>query len=249
VPMIALRDTELFYEYAPGPMTTVVFLHGGVSSSTTDWTVISPILQNYGYGTLTFDARGHGKSRPWLGPVSTRCAVQDFRAVLVGLEVPTFALVAFSHGCLTAFRFAQAWPKEVRCAVLIGFAPRYSYVAIEQMRADSSVRWRKWASSIHDESHGSGHWRRLLDDLAADRRTRYGRISDTDLTGFNTPTLLVTGDRDPYSPLVQTLRTFQAMPHADLAVLPNSGHPAHGNHPDTFGSLVANFIERNGSTG
>jgi pimeloyl-ACP methyl ester carboxylesterase len=64
------------------------------------------------------------------------------------------------------------------------------------------------------------------------------------LKKMTVPTLLLTGDADPYMP-PSVLRLFkQHMPSAEMCVIPESGHAAHWENPEEFNRHVLEFLAK-----
>ena len=57
------------------------------------------------------------------------------------------------------------------------------------------------------------------------------------------PTLVITGDDDRIVPTEQSLRLADALPNAQLVVVPQCGHLPHEEHPDLFMQAVTDFLE------
>jgi pimeloyl-ACP methyl ester carboxylesterase len=56
------------------------------------------------------------------------------------------------------------------------------------------------------------------------------------------PTLVITGDDDRIVPTEQSLRLADALPNAELVVIPQCGHLPHEEHPDLFMQAVTEFL-------
>jgi pimeloyl-ACP methyl ester carboxylesterase len=69
-------------------------------------------------------------------------------------------------------------------------------------------------------------------------------VTWTNLETFKVPTLLLTGDADLYTP-PSVLRMFvEHMKHAEYKVIPESGHSAYWENPETFNRTVLTFIRK-----
>jgi len=60
------------------------------------------------------------------------------------------------------------------------------------------------------------------------------------LARVTAPTLLLTGDRDPFVSLEQTVRLMRLLPNAELAVIPAAGHA----YDHRFTAAALEFIGR-----
>ncbi len=70
------------------------------------------------------------------------------------------------------------------------------------------------------------------------------RVTFSALEHLGPPTLLVTGDADPFTPPA-VLRLFkQHMPAAEFLVVPESGHAAYWENPEVFNEAVLEFLGR-----
>jgi pimeloyl-ACP methyl ester carboxylesterase len=76
-------------------------------------------------------------------------------------------------------------------------------------------------------------------------RTQLGIMAETDqrdlLPEIAIPTLLVWGELDLRSPLVVARRFEEAIPHAQLVVIPGAGHVCHLEQPERFNEAVRAF--------
>ncbi|MCE9639513.1 MAG: alpha/beta hydrolase [Betaproteobacteria bacterium] len=64
------------------------------------------------------------------------------------------------------------------------------------------------------------------------------------LESLKVPTLLMTGDADLYTP-PSVLRMFTArMPHAESAVIPETGHSSYWESPAEFNRVVLAFLRK-----
>ncbi len=67
-----------------------------------------------------------------------------------------------------------------------------------------------------------------------------------DLPRLAVPTLLLWGDRDRVVPVAHARTAVQRVPHADLAVLPATGHLPHVEQPEQFVAAVLAFLSARG---
>ena len=64
------------------------------------------------------------------------------------------------------------------------------------------------------------------------------------LAALTTPTLLITGDADLYTP-PSVLRMFAAhMKHADAVLIPETGHSSYWESPDVWNEAVLRFMKK-----
>jgi pimeloyl-ACP methyl ester carboxylesterase len=68
-------------------------------------------------------------------------------------------------------------------------------------------------------------------------------ITLSELHTIRAPSLIMAGDRDLIS-LSHTLLIYQNIPHANLWIVPNSGHSTLMEHADEFNRKVDEFLNR-----
>jgi pimeloyl-ACP methyl ester carboxylesterase len=90
---------------------------------------------------------------------------------------------------------------------------------------------------------GVRHWDRALWEFAMANRPLYLAAR---LHRLRQPILIITGDHDRVIPTRHTIRLAQAIPHAELAVIPNCGHLPHEECPAEFLATTRPFLAKLG---
>ena len=91
-------------------------------------------------------------------------------------------------------------------------------------------------------AEGTRRWRELAQHLRS-QPTR-NRITFAALETIRTPTLLITGDADLYSP-PPVLRQFAArFPNCESLVVAECGHSAFWEQPEAFNQAVLDFLSK-----
>jgi pimeloyl-ACP methyl ester carboxylesterase len=62
------------------------------------------------------------------------------------------------------------------------------------------------------------------------------------LSELRQPTLIVSGDNDPFFPVKNQWLLLRELPHAQLAVYPQAGHAPHHQHPAEVAAQVEHFL-------
>jgi pimeloyl-ACP methyl ester carboxylesterase len=75
----------------------------------------------------------------------------------------------------------------------------------------------------HDSAQGAGHWKTVFAQTF-DRVTQPHGYTTENLHAITVPTLILTGDRDPFCTVEEGAAAYRALPAGELAVLPNAGH-------------------------
>ena len=77
--------------------------------------------------------------------------------------------------------------------------------------------------SDHDGAQGAGHWQAVLAQTF-DRITQPHGYTLDDLHTISAPTLILTGDRDPFCTVEEGAAAYHALQAGEFAVLPDTGH-------------------------
>ncbi|WP_202637764.1 alpha/beta fold hydrolase [Bailinhaonella thermotolerans] len=113
---IPAADTRIQAVDTPGDGPALLFLNGAFATQRS-W---KPVLDRLAgkHRTVTFDARGRGKSGP-SSDYSIRGAVDDIGRVITATGAERPILVGWSHGATIAVRYAAEHPERVSGLVLI----------------------------------------------------------------------------------------------------------------------------------
>ncbi len=231
--------------YGPSEGFPVVLLHHGLGSSAA-WRAQVPALVEAGFRVLTYDRWGYGAAEPrallhtpWFEP-----DVEDLRALLDGLGLSPVALVGHSDGGTIALYFAAQHPERVRALVTVA-----AHVYVDPtMQPGMEALWRTYETSEA--------FRRALD------RTHRGRgaavfemwyhgwhragVLDWDarplLQRVKAPALVVQGTADEYAPPSHAEAIAEALPNAQLALIPDAPHMLPQERPEAFNPLLLDFL-------
>ena len=243
-----MRDAELpgrrlRYEDSGGEGSgegpPVVFLHAG-SGSTRMWEHQIPAFTGAGYRFSAYDRRAEGS------------AIEDLEALASHLGLERFHLVGTAAGGIVAVDYALSFPERLRSLVvansIIGVqdedyvemtrrlrpAPEFGAIPAEIRELGPSYR----ASN----AEGTRRWTELAQHVTP-QATR-NRITYAALETIKTPTLLLTGDADLYTP-PSVLRLFAArFPNCESVVIPECGHSAFWEQPELFNRAVLDFLSK-----
>lgn len=234
-----------YEEAGSGP--PLVLLHGATSAGREDFAAQLPLFAK-AFRCLVPDARGHATTR-WDARDGFEYAwlVDDLAAFVDALGLPTFHLLGFSMGAMTALHFAARHPERLRTLVVVGITtqrePRAS-VARRLMDPERIDRhdpaWAAQLARRHDPAQGEGAWRRLLPAIAADV-ARQPLLGPADLRRIDPPTLVVAGDRDQFVPVDHAWGLARQLPDARLFIVPDGQHEVMNKRPALFNEALAGF--------
>jgi pimeloyl-ACP methyl ester carboxylesterase len=193
------------------------------------------------------DTRGSGKSVHPGGPISAALLADDVAALIEALNLDRPLICGFSDGGETATLVGIRHPGSVRAIVNHGgydlFNPDPHAPAIAMTRqmlggsagatqADPEVSASRspelramfeLMKADHDGAQGPGHWKTVI-ARTFDRVTQPHGYTVENLKAITVPTLILTGDRDPFCTIEEGAAAYRALPAGALAVLPDTGH-------------------------
>ena len=193
-----------------------------------------------GYRFIAYDRRAEGN------------AVDDLEALAEHLVLDRFHLVGTAAGGIVAVDYALSFPQRLRSLVvansIVGVqdeeyleitrrlrpAPDFGAIPVEIRELGPSYRAMN--------AEGTRRWKELAQHLTP--QTTHNRITFAALETIKTPTLLLTGDADLYTP-PSVLRLFaERFPNCESVVVSECGHSAFWEQPDTFNQTVLDFIRK-----
>lgn len=246
---------------------TAVLIHG-LSEERSVWSRQESFLQR-SMNVLSYDVRGFGASPVGAGNGSVGQMADDLAQILSAVSPGPAWLVGFSMGGVIAQRFALDFPDLVQGLVLVAssckvgrpgqefFHSRINDVTQGGLEAIASITQRDASGcfSMGDERLISEYQKlrtaAVRDPLGYLNACRAMlRLADEpmmpELGAITCPTLVVTGELDPYCPPRASEMIAGAIPGAELTVVPGAGHCMHWEARDITNKLILDFIERKG---
>jgi pimeloyl-ACP methyl ester carboxylesterase len=238
------RATEYEVDGAGPPL---VLLHGATGSGNVHFAPLRTALTAR-FRCFMPDARGHGGTG-WADGESwtTTDLVADLDAFVDAVGLSTFHLLGYSMGGMTALHHAARFPDRIRSLVAISITPeREPRLAVGRALMDPDRIERddpEWAARLaarHDPAHGPRSWRRLLDAIVADIAEQ-PLLTPHELRQIDAPTLVVTGDRDPFVPIAEAAGLARQVLDGRLLVLPDVGHDSLVEHVPVLEAALLDF--------
>jgi 3-oxoadipate enol-lactonase len=250
---------------ASGSNATAVLIHG-LSEERSVWSRQMRFLQR-SMKTVSYDVRGFGVSPTGAGNGSVGQMADDLAQLVSFLDSGPAWLVGFSMGGVIAQRCALDYPDLVKGLVLIAssctvgrpgqafFNSRIEQVSSGGLAAIASIT----------ESDAPGCFSMGDEELIAEYlQLRSGAVRDPngylnacramlrladepmiqELGAIDCPTAVLAGELDPYCPPRASKMIADAIPGAELTVVPGAGHCMHWEAQDMTNDLILEFIER-----
>jgi pimeloyl-ACP methyl ester carboxylesterase len=258
MPHVDLPGVRLHYTDVPQTGPPVVFLHAR-SGTSESWEPNVPAFAAAGFRCITYDRRNVGESQSNDSGEQPGYAVDDLHALIQHLDLPPVHLVGTAAGGVVALEYAIAHPDRIRTLVIadsIGglqddeisemqkrMRPRPLQVLPVELRElsagyrgtnpEGTRKWVEIAAAVHFDD---------ADSWPAQLRRHHPTAED--LQGFTAPTLIVVGEADLLSPPAMMRRFARHFPDHELVTIPEAGHAAHWEDPETWNSLVLDFLKR-----
>jgi pimeloyl-ACP methyl ester carboxylesterase len=250
----AVNGAKLYVE-SIGRGSPMLFLHGGLMFFDNAYAKQMHFFAAT-HQVIGIDQRGHGHSPdgPW--QLSYQMMADDTAAVLQRLKIGRVDVVGQSDGGNIALLLARDHPELVRRIVvsganLRGWTPEIMQANQKLAAVQIEEKVRRIASSlpayfVQDYAavspDGSDHWMTMV----AKCFWLWGQpvvIEPLELKRIQAPVMVVAGDHD-FTSVEENTEIFRALPHAELFLVPGTGHGTFQNRPDLLNLAVKQFLDK-----
>jgi 3-oxoadipate enol-lactonase len=248
-----------------GNSKTAVLIHG-LSEERSVWSRQESFLKQ-SISVFSYDVRGFGASPVGSGLGTVRQMADDLGQIISAHNAAPAWLVGFSMGGVIAQRFALDFPELVEGLVLIASSCKVGRPGQDffNSRITDATNGGLKAIQTITEGDASGCFSRGDEELVDEyRQLRTNAVRDVngylnacramlgladepmmpELPGIDCPTLVIAGELDPYCPPKASQMIADAIPGAELTVIPGAGHCLHWEMPDAANNLILEFMER-----
>lgn len=215
------------------------------------------------FRVITFDNRGIGETEKGSRPFSIRQFADDTFGLIQALGIEKANILGWSMGSLIAQELALAYPGSIRKLVLYStccdgqmFPPDRKVIERLQDRSGTpEERGMRWIESLFPEEWIEMNaerireifWRPMGDisgeSLAGQAESIFMWPGTEDrLDGLPASTLFLTGDQDILTPHQNSDYMASTVTGARLEIVRGTGHGLMFQDPQTFISLVSNFL-------
>lgn len=251
MPYTNIRDLQLYYEvHGPEDGELLLLLNGAldVIASDSTWGYQLPRFAEI-YRVITYEHRGHGRTNNPPGRFESYAELaDDLRGLIEYLQIPQAHIVAFSDGAITALDFAQRFPQFVDMLVLIGPNYKNDETVVNGLEALTPAymleHYPEWITRLQKHHpQRPNQWREVSEQLNlmwADNPN----FTKEDMAKITAPTLVMSGQYDPYGHLEQTLDINAAIPKSELCIIPGASHPVMLQRPEIVTLIILDFLKR-----
>ena len=267
---LEVNNVELYYEMHGSETAAtdqVLVLNNGVIANTKSWAYQLPALTSH-YRVLLYDMRGQGQSQKWApgdADYTWETHADDLAALLDALDIPAAHIGGISYGGELSLVFALRYPE--RCHGLI-VADAVSHVE-PQLRAiveswilaaqtgDHEAFYRTTWFWNFSEAFFAQQYDLLLSRIDAAQALDlpsviqlcrcFNTLNVTDrLDEIHKPTCVIVGEKDILKPIHYSQTIAQAIPNAELHILPGAGHASFWERAAGFNSIMLGFLLKHG---
>jgi len=226
---VAVNGVKLFYEiYGKGE--PLLMIHGNGGSFACFENQLTEFSKHF--KVILVDCRGRGNSSYQEGVELTfDLQVEDINSFLDKLNIEKTNILGWSDGGIIGLLLAIKHPEKVNKLVTSGanIFPE-GVIDFEDMKK----------TAIDLETKNVNH----KNDLAIDLNNldlKYPNLKFTDLNIIKSKTLIIAGDHDMIKG-EHTLKIYESIPNAQLAILPNSSHSALIENSKLFNEITLHFL-------
>jgi pimeloyl-ACP methyl ester carboxylesterase len=236
------HDGALIWYASFGSGPPVILLHGGLGHSG-NWGYQVSALVAAGHRVVTIDSRGHGRSTRDDRPYSYELMASDVVAVMDHLFLDKATLVGWSDGACVALVLASKAPARV--AGVFFFACNMDPGGTKQIEPSPLLdrcfsRHRKDYAML---SATPGDFDQFVGAVGLMMRTQ-PNYSREDLGAIKVPVVIVLGEHDEFIKREHANYLADAIPGAELIILPGVSHFAPLQRPDEFNETAVAFIAK-----
>lgn len=254
------RSGSVLHAWLSGPEHgPLVTLTHGASMDHRVFAAQVPPLVAAGYRVLTWDVRGHGRSKPIGDGFSVPIAAADLRALIRDAGYDQAVVVGQSLGGYIGQELAYRDPDSVTALAVIGstcLTTSLSWPARVALRW-SPTMFRLWPdrSLRRRIIHGSVRTPQARREASEATQQQSKReflavwkgvatcLRDDPEHHFRPPLLLTRGEHDQVGVVAQTMDTWAAnAPEHWYRLIPGAGHGANHDNPEAFNEVLLNFL-------
>ena len=245
------------YKLTGTPNSPVIVLSNSLGARYSMWDDLVPLLLPY-FRVLQYDTRGHGASDKPDGPYTIDALGRDVIDLMDQLEIDKAYYSGLSMGGLIgqwlAIHHGERFYKIAlsNTAAKIGerqsWLDRIELIRAQGMQAICDATMEKWFSArFKEESPKKYHNFRAM-FLAADVQgycgcchALAGADFSEDIARVDVPVLVIAGDEDPVTTVMQSQFLVERIPNAQLLVI-NGRHLLNAEHPRRYAEGLIDFF-------
>jgi pimeloyl-ACP methyl ester carboxylesterase len=217
----------------------LVLMHGGLVDSRFFEPNLGALAERF--RVYTPERRGHGHTPDVPGPITYQLMADDTIAFLETVVGEPADLVGHSDGAFTAMLVAMQRPELVKRVVLIsgGFNKKGEAAPDMEWNVDELARFL--APTYGEVSPDGEEHFRVVATKIGEMAAVEPNLEASDLAKVTVRTLVMFSDDDLMT-MAHAVEMYEALPNAELAVVPGTSHFLTQEKPDLVNELVLDFL-------
>jgi pimeloyl-ACP methyl ester carboxylesterase len=235
---VQVGDVETWYD-EHGSGDPLVLMHGGL----VDARFFAPNLDALAerFHVYTPERRGHGHTPDVPGPITYQLMADDTIAFLEAVVGEPADLVGHSDGAFVAMLVAMQRPELVKRLVMISGGFNKSGEAMPDMEWDVDQIFEFLGPSYGEVSpDGIDHFKVVATKIG-EMAAVEPNLEASDLANVPQRTLVMFSDDDLVT-MTHVVETYDALPNAELAVVPGTSHFLTQEKPALVNAIVLDFL-------
>jgi pimeloyl-ACP methyl ester carboxylesterase len=241
---VTIDGVRTYYEvHGDETNDPLVLLHGGIATADSWAGQVGPLSERY--RVFVPERRGHGRTQDVDGPITYDGMAADTAGFLREVVGGPAHLVGWSDGGNVGLILALEEADLVRSLVVIGANFHYDggMFTPEEMKltpdTEELAYFRQQYQALSPD--GPDHWPVIFGKMARMWATE-PTLTVEDLARIKTRTLVMAGDDDILK-LSHTTAMYEAIPGAQLAIVPGTSHALPMEKPDEVSRLILGFLD------
>ena len=243
----------------------LVLMHG-IGGNRTNWTEQVEVFSKH-FHTVSWDARGYGKSDDYDGPLDFGAFAKDLRGLLDHFGVEKAHLCGLSMGGRIAQDFYLHFPERVKTLTLVATFAGFRNFSSEERQRFINLRKRPLveegkepkdiapvvAKTLIGPSASEAKFQRLVSSMEMLHKESYIKTIEAstmydkalELETVSVPTCLVFGEHDSLTTPATGKTMADRIKDSEFHIVPRSGHLINIEEPEIFNRIVLDFLQRN----
>lgn len=259
-----LSSPRIAYAYYGDGEQTIFFLHG-IGGNKKNWLDQLRYFGDQGYRAIAWDIRGYGDSDDYEGAFDFEKISADLIRLMDELAIDKAHFVGLSMGGRILMDFAYRYAHRINHLVICAAFPSFGKALSAQQR-ENYIKLRKQPllqgqsfaelapaliTSLVGNDVPDSVYQSLYGSICELRKDSYLKALEAavffdrrdEIQSIRNPTLLLYAENDRLTPPDMGQQVAALMPHAQITILPNSGHLMNLEVSDLFNQVVQQFIQ------
>ena len=258
---VELPGVYLWYNDTGGETgTPVIFMHAA-SGTCDSWVHQVPVFTEAGYRCIAFDRRNWGRSQPSPTGDQPGYVSDDLHGLVMHLNLDRFHIVATAAGGMGGLDYALVHPERVRSLVVansIGGVQDPAYLQVQQRLRPPEIQGlpihlRELGPSYRGvDPEGTRRWMEIErasrpEGTSVPAQASREPMAFARLETMRIPVLVLASGADLLSPPALMRLLGEHIPNSEFVVVPEAGHAAFWEQPESWNRTVLEFLSRHNS--